>query len=146
MNDKKKRYSIYAGPPLDRLIQERTGDFRPPTAVVNTVADRYLELVERHRPALTVAEWALVFDALNGTITWDSAEGLAATGSRIAHAIDRDGLAEKWGVDGPALLATLRGLSYAETVALVDVAERFWARFGNTAVEIEAALAALGVR
>lgn len=45
MIKEKKRYSIYAGPPLDRLIQERAGDFRQPTAVVNTVADRYLELV-----------------------------------------------------------------------------------------------------
>ena len=39
-----------------------------------------------------------------------------------------DGLAEKWHVDGPALLKKLAALTYAEKLALIDAAERWWHR------------------
>lgn len=140
-----KKISIYLGAPLERLLAERQSDVQQPTTVVNAVADRYLQVVRRSLPALTSNEWMLVFDALNGLITWDSADRLAAIYANISDVIRVDGLDRKWSVDGPALVQKLRALSYGETIALVDVAERFWARFGNQPVEIAGALQQLGV-
>ena len=37
-----------------------------------------------------------------------------------------DRLAEKWGVDGPALVEKLRGLNEMQALAIIDAAERFW--------------------
>lgn len=86
---------------------------------------RYYALLERTRAtlALTEAEASAVCDALNGTILDEH------TVSLLWAEVDdacRVGLAEKWRVDGPALVAQLRGLSYAQCVALYDAVERFW--------------------
>lgn len=123
-----KRLSIYAGDPLERLVADRASDARPTTTVVNAVADRYLEIVRRCLPQLSRAEWLLCCDSLNGTITTDRAELLAVMWAGIADSIHLDNLADKWHVDGAALVARLRALSYPETVALVDTVERFWER------------------
>lgn len=141
-----KRLSIYAGDPIDRLLEERASDAHPATTVVNAVADRYLQVIRRCRPTLSRQEWLLVCDSLNSTITWDNAELLAATWAGIEDSIKLDGLADKWGVDGPGLVARLQALSYPETVAMVDTVERFWHLVSAGAATGEAALEALGIR
>ena len=74
--------------------------------------------------ALTEAEASLVVDACNGILfePW-SVSLLWAT---VDDAIRLEGLADKWGVDGPALVERLRGLSYCQTLAVVDAVERYW--------------------
>lgn len=144
--DRKLRYSIYVGPPLERLVAERTDDACPPTKIVNVAADRYLKSLEENKPRLSSAEWMLVFDALNGVIHDDTAESAGLAWMGVADAIRHDGLAEKWAVEGNALIEKLKALGYVEAVVLVDAAERFWRRFGNQAVTPQEALAALGLR
>jgi hypothetical protein len=46
----------------------------------------------------------------------------------VPDAIRLNGDDEKWGVDGPRLVDRLRAATYAELLALVDLAERFWMR------------------
>jgi hypothetical protein len=146
MNDgNKKKYGIYAGPPLRRLIAERRHDQRTPTGVVNTVADRYREIVQRSVPALTLAEWAWVLAALRHHPTGDDALALATLWSDLAATPHAAGGRDGQALDAPALLAKLRQLSYAETVALVDVAERYWIGFAAS-TPLQEALPALGVR
>ena len=38
-----------------------------------------------------------------------------------------DGLAEKWQIDGPALVDKLRGLTFTQEVRLIEEIESFWA-------------------
>ena len=140
-----KKLSLYVGAPLERLLAERQSDMQQPTTLLNAIADRYLQIIWRNIPDLTAAEWSLVFDALNGIVTWDSAQMLASLYAHVEDAIRRDRLSEKWRVDGPALIQKLRTLSYCEAVTLADVAERFWARFGDQPVAIAEALQQLGV-
>lgn len=144
--DRKPRYSIYVGPPLQRLVEERADEGHPPTAVVNVAADRYLSTLKRHQPQLAATEWMLVFDAQNGVVQDRAAESLTGLWANVEHAMRSEGLAEKWAVDGRALIEKLKALDYAGTVALADAAERFWRRFGQRAIAPEEALAALGIR
>ena len=77
---------------------------------------------------LKLNEWLLIFDAMNGTASWDYPLG-AATG--LAHNVhdgcDLNGLGDKWAVDDwRGLVARLADLPFASQIAVVDAAERFW--------------------
>jgi hypothetical protein len=75
--------------------------------------------------ALTEAEASLVVDACNGILfeSWS----VSLLSAIVDNAIRLEGLADKWGVDGPALLVErLRGLSYCQSLTLVDAVERYW--------------------
>lgn len=74
---------------------------------------------------LTPSEGALILDSLNGTIL--DARMSAMLWAQIEDNVFLDGLAGKWEVDGPALIEKLRSLTRLQALALVDMAERFWA-------------------
>ncbi len=44
----------------------------------------------------------------------------------VADSLALDDLAEKWGVDGPGLLAKGARYTYAQNAAIVDAVERWW--------------------
>ena len=94
---------------------------------ISTVADRdlhrYYALLARALPTFTEAEASLLVDALNGLITEPHTAHLLW--ANIEDALG-DGLAEKWGVDGPALVARLRALTPFAALAVADAAERWW--------------------
>jgi len=130
----KKRYSIYPSAALDRALDARMDPrgeegLRSRSSMISMMADRYHALVERHMPRLELAQWLLIFDALNGCWMLDNASG-AANGLplEIADADRLSGAGEKWGVDGQALASQLAQLGFAERIAIVDTAERFWAQ------------------
>lgn len=91
---------------------------------------RYHELLQRERRSLrdllTPNEQALIVDFCNGTF-WD-AGSIPLLWASAEDAVRLDGLDGKWRVDGPALVAKLKALSYAGSAALIDAAERFWGR------------------
>lgn len=134
------KLSIYAGAPIQRALdgyENRSGR-------LNTVAERYLDIIARDCPALTEAEWCAVCDGLNGY--W--MEGGANLGVRMAWAevADADrltGLGAKWGVDALALAEHMQCMSAGAQAALAEVVERFWQRPELPAAE---ALAQAGAR
>lgn len=94
-------------------------------AVVQRDLDRYytvltLALAQVH---LTPNEALLICDALNGTF-------IDVYTAQLLHAEIEDslpdGLAEKWDVDGAALVAKLRDLSLLQQMAVCDAVERWW--------------------
>ena len=128
-----KRYSIYASAVLDRALAERMGGegddgLRSRSATITYICDRYAEICRRSLPMMTLSEWLLIFDAMNGTASWDYPMG-AATG--LAHNV-HDGcylnrLDEKWALPHWRELVTrLADLPFASQIAVVDAAERFW--------------------
>jgi hypothetical protein len=141
-----KKLTIYIGEPLERLLAERQSETLQPTTLINVVADRYREIIRRNLPDLTLEEWSLVIDAMNGVITWDSAAMLGYAWAGIEDAIALDGLAAKWDVDGPVLIQKLHDLLYVESVALVDVVERFWSHFSGKSIDMAEVLQQLGVK
>lgn len=85
--------------------------------------DRYYTLLAREVPTFTEGEGSLIVDALNGTLTEPHTASLLW--ANIADALE-DGLAEKWHVDGAALVERLRKLTPFQSLAVADAAERFW--------------------
>ena len=77
------------------------------------------------REKLIDAEMGLILDVLNGTIFID-AFSPAFIAQEIADAVRYDKSDEKWECDGEALIAKMAKFSYAENLAIVDAAERFW--------------------
>lgn len=87
---------------------------------------RYYEMLRRERAALrpqfSAAECGLILEACK-LITWQPAS------IPLLHAHVAGEPAEtfrRWDVDGAALVAQLRALSYGQDAALVDAVERWW--------------------
>lgn len=119
-----------------QLIAFRAGDLlahldaRTYTSMADSVSevakrdlDRYYDMLARSLPTFTVAEASLICDALNGSLLQPASAPLLW--AEISDALD-DGLAEKWGVDGPALVARLRLLTPFQALAVEDAVERWW--------------------
>lgn len=77
--------------------------------------------------SLSEGEASLLVDILNSTIL--EPQTVRYLWAEVEDSLV-DGTAEKWGIDGPALAAKLRALSYAQDVAVYDAARRFW-RLGD---------------
>ena len=77
------------------------------------------------REKLSEPEMGLILDTLNGTMFIDTFSP-AFIAQEIADAVRYDRSDEKWECDGEALIAKMAKFSYAENLAIVDAAERFW--------------------
>ena len=100
------------------------------SAVIARSLDRYFYALAAARRALrerfSAAEQGLILDVANGAL-FASPCAVGFIEHEVADAI-ADGYAEKWHVDGPALVEKLAALTYAEKLALIDAAERWWHR------------------
>lgn len=127
----RERFSITLYPHVfERLEQHRTTDR---SSFINTALDRYLDILERARKHLAEIlsddEMAYILDVCNGTV-FANGISIYMLPLEIEDSIP-DGYPEKWKVDGSALAEKLRGLSFGESVALVDAIERWWDRTGE---------------
>ena len=81
------------------------------------------------REKLTDPEMGLILDVLNGTAFIDTFSP-AFIIHEVADSIRYDKSDEKWACDGEALIAKMAKFTYAENLAIVDAAERFWLEVG----------------
>lgn len=127
---KPKRYSIYPSPALDRVLSARlsSDEGRSRSALISAIADRYAEVVARSMPLLSLPEWGLIFEAINGYWSRDhaylSAHGIAL---EVADASNLNGADVQWGIDGNALVERIDGMPFASKIAILDASERFCA-------------------
>lgn len=118
--------SFYPDAPLRAEMEAR----RKGSAYLGGVPRRDLEryyhavAVELQAVHLTQGEACLIIDVMNGTITEPHTAQLLW--AQVSDGIQMDRLDEKWEVDGPALVAKLRGLTYTQALAVADAAERWW--------------------
>jgi len=123
---------IRAGVPLQAALRATGGD-EFPTGRINSIAERYLAIVEEARPALSRNEWMAIFDANNGLGISEEIDGLSGHGPRLtwtmlwANVEDSLELGEKWQIDQAALVKKLQSLSTAAAIAIVETTQRFWA-------------------
>ena len=124
MADKLRSMSIYADRALRAELDARRGYITDGT-LMSRELERYYEVLRRSLATvkLSEAEAGLLCDALSGIVR---AGPVALLWAEVDEAIRADGLDAKWGIEGPVLVAKLRGLSYAQALALVDAIERFW--------------------
>lgn len=91
---------------------------------LSQIADRYLEMLRRAPlPKMSEAEINAVRDALNGALP-EPAEMIRGFAALEVEDALLDGLADKWGIDGSALVSKLHGLSYAQEVRLIEEIEK----------------------
>jgi len=118
-----RKAGVYVGPPLKAAL-----DAAPDHSLsgrVNTIAERYMEMVRRSTPALSAEEWSALVDLLNSTVR----------DPRMAQMLHievsegmRDGLADKWGIDGARLAGRVEALPFADRMAILEIVDRYWAR------------------
>ena len=125
-----KRITIYVGPAVASLIQDRRDTAESSVSgIIASVAERYQEAIRRHLPKLTVNEWAAILEALNGVWVADTIS--MAVGSLeygVSDFLTLEGGKDKWGIDSDKLIEKIRNMSGMERLALIDTAERFWGR------------------
>jgi|WetSurMetagenome_2_1015567.scaffolds.fasta_scaffold318848_2 hypothetical protein len=122
------KQSVSLMPEIVAQIEQRQdaarGNF---SGTINESLSRYFEMLRRERAALRIQfsgpELALLCDVLNGSLM--QSYSIPLLYAEVEDSVP-DGYAEKWQVDGPALAAKLRSLSYGQTAALVDAVERWW--------------------
>ena len=125
-----RKRTFYAREPMERLIAERVtpgeeGD-RGVSPIINRTADRYLEVVRRSEPprCFSESEWLLLQEVLGDAVMQPAGMLQAYVPQAVADAVNLDDAHVPFEVDGAALVETLRGMSYAQVVALVDRIER----------------------
>lgn len=102
--------------------------------------ERYYETLRRSLPTFGSQEALAILDTCNGTL-WEP-HTVRLIWANVEDAIRLEALDQKWNIDGAALVARLRSLSYAEALAVVDAAERYWC---SAEEDADAALAATGL-
>ncbi len=111
---------------LEPHLTARVGPDAPTSGLIRRDLERYYAVLADSLRTLTLteAEASALVDALNGTL-------LEPHTYRFLWADVEDSLpelAEKWGIDGPALVRKLRGLSPGAAMAAADAVEQFWTR------------------
>jgi hypothetical protein len=103
------------------------------SATIAKSLDRYFYALNSARRDLrerfSAGEQGLLIDVLNGTL-FGSPCAIGFLEHEVAAALI-DGAAERWHVDGAALMKKLKALSYVEKLALIDAAERWLHRAGR---------------
>jgi hypothetical protein len=142
MNTRKPPVQLRPDSALDTELTTRSSSEMP--SARNFIAardlERYYALLTASLPKFSQSEAMLIADALNGSL--NEVHSMRLLWASIQEAIEYDGLDQKWGVDGAALVARLRALSLAEVYAVTDAIERAWIGRDGTMPE---RLAALGL-
>lgn len=137
--------SFRADEQLLTQLQRRVGGHLAPSPHQAAERDlgRYYDMLQRSLPTFSEGEASLIVDVFNGSIIQSySASHLWL---EISQAL-AEGYAEKWGVDGPALVEKLRRMTPFECLAVEDATELYWnVVFDNKTISIKEALIAVGL-
>jgi len=96
---------------------------------ISSIVLRYGEIMRLECPELSVNEWMMICDILNGTILdcdnrdADPARFLWAD---IAESGQLDGMAAKWEIDTESLSQRVRDMSHSQRCAIIEIVTRFW--------------------
>ena len=108
---------------------------RDRSGVLSRDLARYYALLRearaRLRAQLTPAELSAILDVQNGHLYGSGLLWSDEIWVNVEDGCRLDGLAEKWAIDGAALVAKLRALDLLAVHALADATQRFWHAVGS---------------
>lgn len=119
---------------IDARAGDETAGYR--SGWIDTLIRRYADLMRASIPDLSVGEWRLIADALNGAnmdvyvADMDAEQTSWARSQLIANVSDSIGLNrsdKRFGVDGKKLIKKITDLSPAQQMAVLDTVGQFWA-------------------
>lgn len=128
-----KRTSTYLSDRTVEILAASMGDAGSLSGEINKSVDRYHEVVRRHRGVVeqfSEAEMNALRDVANGWIAEPAAMIAGGLALELSDSLP-DGIADKRGIDAPALIAKLNALPYADELALVAGIEGYWKRKGD---------------
>lgn len=130
-----------AGHVQARAAQSLTGSV---SAAAKRDLDWYYETLAYDLASVTLTEGEamLILDVCNGTL-WESWSARLLW-ANIDDSLE-DGYAEKWAVDGPALVARLRALTPGQSMAIVDAVERWWSLGNKDRTDLAKSLRVVGL-
>ena len=91
---------------------------------INTIAERYMAIIEDSMPEFTVSERTAIVDANNGCVLSDLQTATATYANIWDYPADI--LSEKWGIDAKRIASKIRALSLPGRLAVAEVIERYW--------------------
>ena len=111
---------------------------------INSILGRYDRLTREASPELTLAQWSMLADILNGTFIEDNtADYLWAD---IAESGKLDGMAEKWKIDTDAFAEQVRDMTPAARFYILDTILKFWKGVDKKAEGMAAMLEKAGAK
>ena len=128
-----RKIAISVGEELDRYLTTRLPVGGNVSGALNTLAQRYAEIVSLSLPRFSLNEWMMLFDALGSTYNPWYLDELTLP-EIVRMAVERYGLGDKWRLDGSAFALRLESLNFCESVAVRDAADRFWSGSGDPGV------------
>lgn len=139
------RKTVYLTDDSEKIIgpiRKEMGDSR--SGRLNSIVSRYGRITDSEAPALTVSEWSLLCDMLNGTvIDENTGDYLWAD---IAEAGRLDGLADKWKIDTAEFSERVRDMSPAARYYILDVVSKFWKGIDDQSEGMEKMLEKAGAK
>jgi hypothetical protein len=111
-------------PDLSSEIRKRETGADSPHDLARTAAKRYYAAVREEQPDLDEEEWHFWIDLLNGVWVNDP---MSVRHLWVNVEDAEDYYFEKHGVDRDLMLKKSKSWSFAESLAVVDYAERWWA-------------------
>ena len=115
-----------SGPLAQPLGERRSHWYSSLSAVATRDLDRYYAALRHELCAahLSEGEAAALCEVLHGTFV--DAESAWSLPVEVEDALG-DGLADRWEIDGPVLVARLQAMPWSRLLAIVDAVERWWA-------------------
>jgi len=114
------RKTIYLTDESEKII----GQAESLSGRINSIIGRYHRITAEDAPALTLNEWSLLCDILNGTLIEDN------TGDHlwadIAESGRLDGMDKKWGIETDSFAQRVRDMTPAQRFYILDVVLNFW--------------------
>lgn len=111
-----------ASNPQGYVMGEGTRNY---SKAIGELIDRYDYIVKHNVPKFSAGEWKIIVEAIGGQLVEAWAIGHVTAG--IVDSISLDGAAERFEVDGEAMIKKLKKLGYVQKLAMVDVVECYWA-------------------
>jgi hypothetical protein len=120
--------SVYRGEHLDAVLASGAPAGRSVSARIDLMAERYRQMVYRNRPGhWTKGQWALAVLAARTLV------GARGTEIRLLSELVRELVNDEQdkavGCDGSGMIYTTNSLRREELIAVIDVAERYWAQY-----------------
>lgn len=141
-----RKASIYKGDTLLKLEQDLLSHCDDKiTRVVNTICDRYSEMIAHYTPALTENEWLALCDVLNGYMTDDIKQAARGLHWSLSDGISMDGLGEKWDIDA-TFCEYIKDAEFAEKIAIIHVCQVFWSLKAGEGEEFRSLLERAGAK
>ena len=124
---RRKTWTVVLPDDPDSMFQRlvRLNPQTEPSEILTDTVARYLALIRRSLPDLSVPEWCCVVDALGKG--WEGSEvRVLRVDAEVSAAMDERDLDRQWSVDGQRLRHRLSQLPFEGKQAVGEVTEMFW--------------------